>query len=252
MANDWFENDAFWEAMAPALFTQEKWEETEEEIDAVLSLFNLAPGARVLDLCCGPGRHAIELARRGFEVTAVDRTEPYLERAEARAKEEGLGIEFVRSDMRDFVRPGAFDAVINLFTSFGFFEDPEEDLRVVQNLHTSLRPGGQLLFELQGKELLAAIFTEEREWRRLPDGAIFLEERHVKPGWDWVNTEWTIITSDSRFAHTFGLRPYSAVELTALVQRAGFSQTRTYGELSTELPPYDHEASRLVLHTRRD
>lgn len=252
MSTKWFENDAFWEAMAPALFTKERWAQTEEEVDAVLAILELPPGARILDLCCGPGRHSIELARRGFRVTAVDRTRPYLVRAQAMAKEERLEIEFVQSDMREVLRPEEFDAALNLFTSFGFFEDPEEDFRVVQNLHASLKPGGQLLFELMGKETLAGIFKEEREWRRLTDGSIFLEDRHVQPGWDWVTTEWTILTESSRFRHTFGLRPYSAVELTALVRRAGFTKTRTFGELATELPPYDHEASRLVLHTRRD
>src|SRR5206468_5375646 len=114
--------------------------------------------ASVLDLCCGPGRHSLEFARHGFQVTGVDRTARYLDAARAAATGEGLTVEFVQGDMPHFQRPAAFDVALNLFTSFGYFEDEAEDLCVLRHLHTSLKPGGQVLLEMAGKEPLARDF----------------------------------------------------------------------------------------------
>jgi len=142
MRKPWHEDDSFWEDFHDALFSPRHWEQAPQEIDAVLALSGTGPGASVLDLCCGPGRHSVELARRGFRVTGVDRTGRYLDEARAKAAEMGLEIEFVQSDMREFTRPSAFDLVISLYTSFGYFEDQDEDRKVLRNIHESLRPEG--------------------------------------------------------------------------------------------------------------
>ena len=99
----------------------------------------------MLDLCCGVGRHSLELVRRGFRVTGVDRTQAYLDLVAAAAKREALDLELVRQDMREFHRDESYDGVINLFTSFGYFEDPRDDQRVVDNVYASLRSGGVLV-----------------------------------------------------------------------------------------------------------
>lgn len=123
----WHRDDHFWETFYPILFNEERWSDAPEEIKKATVLLNIAPPAKILDLCCGPGRHSIELARRGFSVTAVDRTALYLRRAKEKADAEGLTIEFVQEDMRRFCRPTSYDAIINLWSSFGYFEDPEDD-----------------------------------------------------------------------------------------------------------------------------
>ena len=125
------------------------------EVEAALKLLGLKPKGRVLDLCCGPGRHSLELARRGFAVVGVDNTAGYIAEAKKRAKSEKLKVEFVKGDMRCFRRLGAFDAVINMFTAFGYFKNPRDDRRVLENIHRSLKPGGKLLMEMLGKEILA-------------------------------------------------------------------------------------------------
>jgi len=147
----WHEQDTFWKTVAPVLFVQRRWEDAPAEVEQVVSLLGIEPGAHVLDLCCGVGRHSLELARRGFQVTGVDRTRPYLDRAARQAEAEGLKVEFVQSDMRDFCRPDAFDAVVNLFTSFGYFEDPEDDCQVALNMYRSLKSGGVFLIDMMGK-----------------------------------------------------------------------------------------------------
>src|SRR5919108_2104431 len=142
----WFEDDALWERLEDFLFSQlRSGEITGHEAEQILALVHPPQGAAVLDLCCGPGRHSLEFARRGFRVTGVDRTTRYLETARAAATREGLTVEFVQEDMRHFHRPAAFDLALNLFSSFGYFEDVAEDLWVLQHLHGSLKPGGQVL-----------------------------------------------------------------------------------------------------------
>ena len=240
----WHEDDVFWEAWAPQMFTERRWEMASEEVDAVVQLLDLSSGAHVLDLCCGPGRHSLELARRGFRVTGVDRTPAYLEQARRQATEEGLHIEFVQADMRDFRRPETFDSAINLFTAFGYFEDPTEDLRVVRNLHASLKPGGRLVMEMMGKEVLARIFLESN-WHETDDGLLVLERRKIRSGWDWVDNRWIIIDGTERREFAVGHRLYSGAELAALLRQAGFDSVTLYGALAGG--PYDHTAQRLAV-----
>src|SRR5438552_18525856 len=84
-------------------------------------------GKAVLDLCCGPGRCAIPLAKRGFAVTGVDRTKFLLGKARSLARRSHTRVEWIQADMRDFVRPEAFDLVLNLYTSFGYFDNKGDD-----------------------------------------------------------------------------------------------------------------------------
>ena len=104
----WFEDDALWENLESFLFFQFRSDAiTVREAEQILTLVHPPPGAAVLDLCCGPGRHSLEFARRGFQVTGVDRTARYLDTARAAATREGLTVEFVQEDMRHFHRPEA-------------------------------------------------------------------------------------------------------------------------------------------------
>ena len=92
-AKPWHEQNTFWETVASTLFTQRRWSDALAEVEQVVSLLGIEPGAQVLDLCCGVGRHSLELARRGFQVTGVDRTRLYLDRASRQAEAEGLMVE---------------------------------------------------------------------------------------------------------------------------------------------------------------
>ena len=126
---DWFEDDQFWLRFAPVMFDSQRWEETPLEVDGILRMADVPPAAAVLDSCCGVGRHSLEFARRGFSVTAVDRTGPYIEAARESAAAEGLDIEFLQQDVREFIRTGSFDLALNLFTSFGFFSSLDEEIK---------------------------------------------------------------------------------------------------------------------------
>ena len=158
--NAWYDEDAFWHLFEPVLFSPQRIARAGEEVDSLARLLPIGPGALLLDLCCGTGRHSLELARRGCLVTGVDRTGAYIEKARAAAAQESLAAVFAVADMRDYCEPGSFDVVVNLFGSFGYFEDPEDDRRVVANAYASLRPGGQFLIETMGKEILPGGFRQ--------------------------------------------------------------------------------------------
>lgn len=247
--NPWHEQDDFWETFCPMLFTEERIEAAVSEVDHLLARTSLSPNATVLDLACGPGRHALELARRGFRVTGVDRTAAYLDYARQRADEEGLTIEWVQADMRTFCRPNTFDAAINMWSAFGYFEDPEDDRIVVDHLFRSLRPGGVLVMELMGKEKLARVFRE-RDWHEEPDGTLILEERRIRSGWDWIDNRWIWIKGKTRKDVHVSHRLYSAVELSSLLTEGGFASVDVYGSL--EGAPYDNTAKRLVMVARKE
>jgi 2-polyprenyl-3-methyl-5-hydroxy-6-metoxy-1,4-benzoquinol methylase len=117
----WFEDERFWESTYPFIFPAERFAAAEAEVGELAKLTE-SPFRRVLDLCCGPGRHSIPLARLGAQVTAVDRSPFLLETARKRAELEKLHIEWVQEDMRSFVRPNEFDLAINLFTSLAILE----------------------------------------------------------------------------------------------------------------------------------
>ena len=238
----WHEDDEFWQIMAPFMFGEQSWENAPVQVEQLVSILNLAPGSRVLDCPCGPGRHTLELARQGYQVTGVDRTMAYLDLARQSASDEGLTAEIILEDMRRFSRPDTFDAALSLFTSFGYFDDPAENKQVLLNYHSSLKAGGVLLMELAGKEVIARIF-QHRHWRE-HDDVFLLEERTVIADWTKMAGRWILIKDggvhEQRFSHWL----YSAGELGSMLTESGFRQVEFYGDLLGAA--YDHEAQRLI------
>jgi SAM-dependent methyltransferase len=242
----WHEDNGFWESMP--MFSKELWERASEEVDAILSLLDIKPGAAILDLPCGTGRHSLDLARRGYRVTGVDRTAAYLQAARHKAAAEGLKLELVEADMREFSRPGAFDAALNLYTSFGYFEDPADDQQVADNLFQSVKPGGALVMEMMGKEVLARIFLP-RDWQELPDGTLFLQERRVDRDWTWMDNRWILVKDGRRHEYAVSHRIYDGAGLRTLLLAVGFESVSLFGGLAGQ--PYDTDARRLVAVARK-
>ncbi|MDR7434998.1 MAG: class I SAM-dependent methyltransferase [Armatimonadota bacterium] len=139
MAKAWWES-FFDQEMGEVMFPEQAWQQAEELCGHLLQLLNLQPGAKILDLACGPGRFALPLAKRGFCVVGFDLASVYLEQARKKAQEQGLFIELVQGDMREIPFEDEFDAVINMFTSFGYFDDERDHLKVLQGVHKSLKP----------------------------------------------------------------------------------------------------------------
>ena len=224
-------------------------ERTKTEVDFVLNALALTPGDRLLDLCCGHGRHSLELAKRGIKVTGQDLSQVFLERARRDAGEQGVEVEFVRSDMREIPFANEFDAVINLFTAFGYFDRDSEDERVFAAVASALRPRGQFLIDVQNPLRLARVF-QPRDWLRTePEGALLLEDRE----WDYMTGRTrnvrTLITKEGERRDEFTIRLYTLPEMRTMAERVGLSAVTAYGGFDSS--PYSHTSGRLVFVARK-
>jgi SAM-dependent methyltransferase len=243
---EWFEDEEFWTAYAPLMFDEAHWAEVPEAVDAVLKFSGLSPGGRVLDVCCGVGRHSIELARRGFAVTGVDLTSAYLEAARETAEAAGLSPEWIKADARSFSREGCFDLCINLFTSFGYFATRDEDLLMLKNCARNLSPGGCFILETVGKEIAARDFIRSEEFLRA--GWNVRTEYEIIGDWEAEKNRWILRDGETCVDRSFVLRLYSGYEMRKCLEQAGFRSIEIFGGLDGR--PYDEKALSLVAVAR--
>lgn len=191
----------------------------------------LKKGSRVLDICCGTGRHALRLARKGALVTGIDRTPAYL--AKARRDARGLkNLDLRRGDMRAFPFEGEFDAAYNVWTSFGYFERPGEDLKALKAAARALKPGGLFLLDIMDFAAFKKTFMPRR-WHQRPDGAYQLEEAELRGGADpALLSSWTIVPPKGRPQKVdLFVRGYDEARLRAFMRRAGLEPLRRWSTL---------------------
>jgi SAM-dependent methyltransferase len=223
-------------------------EHTEAEVDGIARLLDLSAGSRILDLCCGYGRHAIPLAQRGYQVTGYDLSEPLLDKARADASAESVEVRWVRGDMRALPFEAEFDAVVNLFTAFGYFEDEAEDLQVLQGVRRALKPGGRLLLDTINREKVIRHFQPYGVTRHA-DGLITLDERELDLLNSRCNVRLTLLFPDgTRREHAHSTRLYSLTEMARLLHAAGLDPEAHYGSLSGA--PYTLDSRLVVLASR--
>ncbi len=244
---EWFDDDSFWRELYPFMFPKERIAAADEQMEKALALTK-PTGKSVLDLCCGPGRCSIALAKRGFSVTGVDRTKYLLDKARAKATAEGVKIEWVQKDMRDFVRADSFALALSMFTSFGYFDDKREDLMVLENMMASLQPGGACLIEVLGKEHLAKILQPTTS-TLLPDSTMVVERHEIFDDWTRVRNEWLVIRNNRVKSFKFHHTVYSGLELRDRMERAGFVTVALYGNLDGD--EYGPKAERLIAIGRK-
>ena len=264
---EWFNDPDFWKFFSPVIFDDKHWAEVPFLADSVTRLAGLdlystgRTGPRVLDLCCGMGRVTAELARRGFTATGVDLCEALLETAREDSSYEALEIEYVLADARSFRRPSFFDTAVNLYISFGYFENPREDLLMAKNVFESLKPGGSFIIETLGKEIAVRDFTPGEWFYRA--GYAVLTEYEAVDSWAGLKNRWILIREDTpagkeagiaaempaRIEKTFTQRLYAATELRALLFEAGFKTVELYGDWDES--PYDQNAENLIAVGRK-
>jgi len=247
---EWFNDDDFWEQYAPVMFDEKRWAEVPQVVDSLVNLAGLTAqknkASRILDLCCGFGRITLELSRRGFAACGVDITAAYLAAAREDAAHEGLDTTFIQSDVRIFKRKNTFDAALNLYNSFGFFQKPGDDLLFLRNARYSLRAGGTLIIDLQGKELAVRDYTEAEWFERA--GFTVLTETMPVDSWGSFWNRWVLLKDGTRREKVFIQRLYSATELRSLLLAAGFSSVELYG--GWDKRPYDQNADTLIAVSR--
>jgi SAM-dependent methyltransferase len=245
---NWFE-ELFGEEYLRFAVDRFSAEDTAAEVDCLVDALGLREGARVLDLACGHGRHSVELARRGCRVIGVDLSEPSLELAAARAAEAGVEVRFERADMRRIRFEDEFDAVINMFTAFGYFAEEADDRLVLERIAAALVPGGAFLMEFGNPVSVFGRF-EARGWHTLSDGTVMLEERVYDAPRGRFETCWTFVgAGGERREHRFSHRAYTAPELAGMAGAAGLTVEQLWGGLDqTDL---EMASRRIVMLARK-
>ncbi len=238
----WYEDDRLWNSFYDCLFDEDSFRRAADDVPRIRQLTGVEAGS-VLDLGCGPGRHSIPLARAGFSVTGVDLSDYLLERAREREGREDAAIEWVRADMREFRREAAFDLAVSMMTSFGYFEDPADDMRVLENVCHSLVPGGVFVLDLVGKEWLCRN-VQPVHLTEFEDGRLLVERPTLAENLTWIENEWILVDGDRVARHEWSYRMYSGQELADRLFAAGFDEVSLYGGLDGS--DYDIEAERLV------
>lgn len=239
----WFDNNKFWSLFYGWMFPEESFHQAEEQVDDIIKMTGVEKGS-ILDLCCGPGRHSVPLAKKGFQVTGVDIQPMLLTNALEYSTREGVSVEYVEDNMLSFKRSNAFDLVICMFSSFGYFSDPEDDFRVIENVYHSLKPGGKFLIDVRGKEI-HAMDNAKNFSQEMSNGDIIFHRSKVNKDWTRSDADWVYVSGKKAYKFQMSVNLYSGAELRTLLQKAGFSAVKVYGDLKGG--PYDHNAKRLVV-----
>ncbi|MBI4803201.1 MAG: class I SAM-dependent methyltransferase [Elusimicrobia bacterium] len=224
---DFFKN-SFYNPASPAAVTK-----APEEARFVLKQLKLKKGAKLLDLCCGPGRHAVEFAKKGLAVTGYDFSGEYLREAARRAKKKKAALRLIRGDMRQLKFKDEFDAVVNLFTSFGYFQNFPDDLKALKGAARALKSGGRFMLDTMNGEFVRKKF-HPRSWTRMPDGSYRLDETVYKK--DGIVVAWTFLKAGKKpVSRLFFIRLYSRKTLSAALKKAGLTPLKFWGSFQGAL-----------------
>lgn len=232
-------DEEFWIEFKDVLFAEEKLESSREEVEKIVKLAGITEGSRILDMPCGIGRHSKIFNEMGFDVVGVDKTFEYIE--EAREKTDD--VEFVNEDMKDFKREESFDVVVNWWNSFGYFENKEDDQKMLENIHSSLKENGVLVMDYYSKEI-AAIKGLSKYWSET-DGLYNMHESRIIDDWKKVENTWIKVEDGETAEYVWEQRLYSASKLEEMLEKAGFAKIKFYGNVAGE--PFDENADRLTV-----
>ncbi|HUQ19345.1 MAG TPA: class I SAM-dependent methyltransferase [Gemmatimonadaceae bacterium] len=236
---EWFES-WFGEEYV-ALYPHRDTAEAKKAVDLIARSLDGHTINRALDLACGPGRHARFLAERWW-TSGVDLSEILLRSA----RQNGIQAKFVRADIRELpYRDSTFDLVVNLFTSFGYFESDDEHERVIRDLARVIAPGGSFVLDFLNEKLVKRTLVpldesvrngkKVRQTREItPDGRFVVKHIHIEPnGRDFIER----------------VRLFTRAELTGMLERRGFHIQHSFGDY--EGAPLDDDSLRVILVARR-
>ena len=221
-------------------------DQSDEDADLIWRLLGLETDLEVLDLACGHGRIANRLARRGCRVTGLDATPLFLERARRDAEELGAEVAYVEGDMRSLPwSEETFDRVVNWFTSFGYFPDP--DLRrVLAEAQRVLKPGGRLLIENNNRDRILCNLQPEGVTERGDD--FLIDRREFDPASSRFLNERIVIRGGKVRRSRYFVRMFTPAELRDWLLEAGFAAVEVYGE---DGAPIGLESRRMLTVARR-
>jgi ubiquinone/menaquinone biosynthesis C-methylase UbiE len=223
---------------------------TEAEANAIEKMLRPKKDDKILDLGCAQGRIAIELAKRGYNVIALDYSRYMLGIAGKRAKKEKVSVKFVRGDMRRINFREEFDIVISWFTTFGYFND-REDASVIKRIARALKENGVLLIDVVNGEWIknaGSFIHNPRTWCDYKD-FIVLESHKYDKQKSRDNCRRIFLRGGRRKEYSWSLRLYSFGEMKSLLLRGGFEIIKIYG--GHDLSRFSGKSRRITIVARK-
>ena len=237
---DWFENfyGGLYEEILPHRFDDE---ESEQHAGTVESLLGIQPGDSVLDIPCGMGRVALPLAKMGLRVTGLDFHKGYIRTARARAKAEGLDVNFICDDMRSITFDAEFDGAFNWFGSFGYFSD-EENFDFLKKALKAIKPGARFLVEGLNKSWYL-VHLPERIEKKVGEVTVRMRKSFDADA-SRDRSTWSFMRGGRTERHRLAIRIFNGAELRELLEQAGFCDVCLCGWPS--LAELDESSPRLI------
>jgi SAM-dependent methyltransferase len=195
---------------------------TEAEVPFLEDVCGLQPGQRVLDLMCGYGRHSLGLARKGYQLTAIDSSEGYVAEVQATAAAEGLPLDARQGDVSEMTFEGPFDAAICMGNSFAFF-NAASVRHLLQQLSNALKPGARFVIDTWMIAEIAFRHFQERAWHQVDEYRYLIGSRYLRNP-SRIEAEHIIVTPEGKVETLMGVDYiFSLSELEALLAEAGFT-----------------------------
>jgi len=220
-----------------------------KECDFIEDRLGLEKGAVMLDLACGEGSHAVELAGRGYKVVGFDLSLAMLARAQDEAQERGQKINFLQGDMREMVFEGAFDGIYSWSTSFGYFDD-EKNVNVLSRVHRSLRQGGMFLLDVINRDYVCPR-QPSLVWFE-GDGCVCMDEMYVDFFTSRLRVKRTVMFEDGRARECdYSIRLYGLHELGRMLHETGFKVVEVTGHPAHPGVFFGSESPRIIVLAER-
>ena len=237
---EWFEN---WFASKEYLdvYNHRNSTDAEKLIRLILNVITLKKKSKVLDAACGTGRHSIILAKKGFDVTAFDLSKTLLNIGKSKAEELGLSINFINADIRKFFLDIQFSLIVNLFTSFGYFETDKENYSFVKNAFTMLQKDGWYVLDFLNKTYVEKNLIPYSE--KKVNSKVIIENRKISAGRVIKNIQ--ILEGENQLNFVESVRLYSADDIIENFENIGFKVEKIFGSYSGE--EYSKEDSKRLI-----
>lgn len=231
--SEWFE-EWFNTPYYHILYKSRNYSEAEVFVSNLVEKLAIKPQNQVLDLACGKGRHSIFLNKLGLKVTGADLS---LNSIQAAKRSENDRLHFIRHDMREVIPGAKFDVVLNLFTSFGYFDTQEDNLKVLRSVHEMLVPGGKLVIDFFNLEHVKQVMKPAEV--KTIDGIDF----HIRKAFDGghILKQIDFIDQGKKYMYTERVQGLTPEDFASLLHQAGFRMLDTFGDI--HLHPFDRDRS---------